>query len=57
MESNTERETILVTGASGYIGSHTCVELLLGWHAEKNVAEMSADRWRSRSQELNPEGF
>jgi UDP-glucose 4-epimerase len=28
MKSDSERETILVTGASGYIGSHTCVELL-----------------------------
>lgn len=55
MESNTERETILVTGASGYIGSHTCIELLLGRHAEKNLAEMCADQWRW--QEQNPEGF
>jgi UDP-glucose 4-epimerase len=28
MQSQSPRETILVTGATGYIGSHTCVELL-----------------------------
>jgi UDP-glucose 4-epimerase len=29
----TDKKTILVTGASGYIGSHTCVELLNGGYA------------------------
>ena len=55
---------ILVSGGAGYIGSHTCVELLLaglgvavsliGWQAERDLAAMSQDhlRWQKR----NPQG-
>lgn len=46
---------ILVTGGTGYIGSHTCVELLkkgydarkeLGWRAEYDLKRMCEDSWR-----------
>ena len=45
---------VLVTGGAGYIGSHTCLELL-GWKAEKTLADMCRDAWNW--QKNNPTGY
>jgi UDP-glucose 4-epimerase len=37
----TSSQTVLVTGASGYIGSHTCVELLAAGHAVVGVDNLA----------------
>ena len=37
----TTNKTILVTGASGYIGSHTCVELLAAGYAVVGIDNFS----------------
>jgi UDP-glucose 4-epimerase len=46
---------ILFTWGAGYIGSHTCVELLnLGWIAKKGINEMCEGAWRWQNK--NPNG-
>ena len=46
---------ILVTGGAGYIGSHTCIELIKAGYKVVVVDEMCEDTWRWQSQ--NPDGY
>lgn len=43
---------ILVTGGAGYIGSHTCVELLTAGHDVVVLDNLSNRAQKNRSSEL-----